>query len=83
MEQDIINHPAHYANGKDIECIDAIKLITADLDGIEAVCIGNLIKYVWRCNRKNGIEDLQKAKWYLERFKTEAIENFKRVHTNE
>ena len=56
----------YYTNGK-IECIDAIESATAELAGIEAVCVGNVIKYVWRFKMKNGTEDLQKAKWYLER----------------
>ena len=63
---DKINHPQHYTNGK-IECIDAIESATAELAGIEAVCVGNVIKYVWRFKMKNGTEDLMKAKWYLER----------------
>lgn len=63
---DKINHPQHYTNGK-VECIDAIESATAELVGIEAVCVGNVIKYVWRFKLKNGTEDLQKAKWYLER----------------
>ena len=63
---DRINHPQHYTNGK-VECIDAIESATAELVGIEAVCVGNVIKYVWRFKMKNGTEDLMKAKWYLER----------------
>lgn len=63
---DKINHPQHYTNGK-VECIDAIESATAELVGIEAVCVGNVIKYVWRFKMKNGTEDLMKAKWYLER----------------
>jgi hypothetical protein len=33
--------------------------------GIEAVCVGNIIKYVARYKHKNGVEDLEKARWYL------------------
>lgn len=61
---DNINHPAHYqANG--IETIDVIEAWTKDLDGIVAVCTANVIKYISRWNKKNGVEDLKKAQWYL------------------
>ena len=48
-----------------IECIDAIESATATLTGIDAVCTANVIKYLWRWKLKNGVEDLQKAEWYL------------------
>ena len=63
---DNVNHPAHYTQGG-IECIDAIAAAVSELSGIEAVCTGNAIKYLWRWKRKNGIEDLEKARWYIER----------------
>ena len=61
-----VDHPHHYTAGK-IECIEAIEAATTDLNGIEAVCTANVIKYVWRWKRKNGLQDLEKAKWYLDR----------------
>jgi hypothetical protein len=61
-----VNHPSHYTQGA-IECIDAIKEATKGLLGIEAVCTANIIKYVWRWKFKNGVEDLRKARWYLDR----------------
>lgn len=61
---DVINHPEHYTAGK-VECIDAIEAATHDLTGIEAVCTANAIKYLWRWKRKNGQEDLRKARWYI------------------
>lgn len=62
---DNVNHPNHYCKGG-IECIDAIRAATADLDGFNGFCAGNVIKYVWRHKNKNGKEDLQKAKQYLD-----------------
>ena len=56
-----INHPAHYCQGG-IECIEAIKAATIGLMGMEAVCTANAIKYLWRWKRKNGTEDLRKAR---------------------
>jgi len=69
--KDNVNHPSHYTQGA-IECIDAIKEATKGLIGIEAVCTANIIKYVWRWKFKNGVEDLEKAEWYLKRLIKEA-----------
>lgn len=74
--KDNVNHPSHYTQGA-IECIDAIKEATKGLFGIEAVCTANIIKYVWRWKFKNGLEDLDKASWYLERLKQEVRNNKK------
>ena len=63
---DNVNHPSHYTQGK-IECIDAIEESTKGLIGISAVCVANVIKYIWRYKFKNGIEDLKKARWYLDK----------------
>ncbi len=63
---DNVNHPAHYTQGG-IECIDAIEAAVTGLSGIDAVCTGNAIKYLWRWKQKNGIEDLKKARWYINR----------------
>lgn len=61
---DSVNSPSHYCKGG-LECIEAIRAAVSDLQGIEAVCAGNVIKYVWRYKGKNGIEDLKKAEHYL------------------
>lgn len=58
-----VNHPAHYNIGN-IECIDYIDDVLQDDYGFY---IGNIIKYVARYKGKNGLEDLKKAKWYLDR----------------
>ena len=44
---DMVNHPQHYTQGG-IECIDALKAATVGKRGIEAVCVANVIKYLWR-----------------------------------
>ena len=61
---DVVNHPSHYTNGK-VECIDAIESATVGKTGIDAVCVANVIKYLWRYEDKNGLEDIKKAQWYL------------------
>tara|TARA_R100000742_G_C4271406_1_gene90321 strand:- start:239 stop:544 length:306 start_codon:yes stop_codon:yes gene_type:complete len=59
---DMVNHPPHY-NQKGIECIDAIEAATDK--GFEYYLQGNIVKYLWRYRYKNGVEDLNKAQWYL------------------
>ena len=71
---DMVNHPQHYTQGG-IECIDALKAATVGKRGIEAVCVANVIKYLWRYEEKNGIEDVRKAKWYVERLLKELKES--------
>tara|TARA_R110000851_G_scaffold180802_1_gene328486 strand:+ start:347 stop:568 length:222 start_codon:yes stop_codon:yes gene_type:complete len=61
-KSDNVNKPNHYRKGN-VECIDAIKSATGD--GYEYYLQGNIIKYIWRYKHKNGLEDLQKAQWYL------------------
>lgn len=70
---DNVNHPKHYTQGG-IECIDAIKAATVGKSGIEAVCVANVVKYLWRYEEKNGVEDVKKARWYLERLISELGE---------
>ena len=71
---DMVNHPKHYTQGG-IECIDALKAATVGKRGIEAVCVANVIKYCWRYEEKNGIEDVRKAKFYIERLLKELEES--------
>lgn len=61
---DNVNKPEHYTYAK-YECIDVIHELTKDLAGVQAFCLGNTLKYLWRFTRKNGVEDLEKARWYL------------------
>ena len=64
-QPDMVNNPAHYGNGK-IECIEYIEdfLTTEEFIGYLR---GNIAKYLHRYRYKNGIEDLRKAEWYLNR----------------
>lgn len=61
---DNVNHPSHYTHGK-IETIDKIEDVLG-LEGFQAYCVGNAIKYLDRYKLKNGFEDIKKAKRYLE-----------------
>ena len=65
MLNDNINHPTHYNSsdakcecGRQIECIDVTRHMSFN--------VGNAMKYLWRFEYKNGIEDLKKARWYLD-----------------
>ena len=71
--KDNIN-PQHYRNGK-VECIDAIESATVNKPGLQAYCVGNVIKYLWRYESKNRLEDVRKAQWYLERLISEMEKN--------
>jgi len=61
---DKINKPAHYEGS--IECIEAIKSAMSK-EAFKGYLKGNIMKYIWRYDRKGGVEDLQKAEWYLKR----------------
>lgn len=63
---DMVKHPPHYQSKTGLEVIDVIEAFTSDLQGIEATDTGNIIKYICRWKHKNGVQDLDKAKWYLE-----------------
>lgn len=62
----MVSHPSHYQSKSGLEVIDAIEAFTDGLEGIEAFDTGNIIKYMCRWKQKNGIQDLKKARWYLE-----------------
>ena len=61
-DKDMVNSPPHY-NKYGIECIDAISSATGE--GYEYYLQGNIMKYLWRYRYKNGVQDLEKARWYL------------------
>ena len=63
---DNVNHPDHYNYG-DIEIIDFIEQVTQHYNSDVAYHIGNAIKYLARSPHKNGKEDIEKARWYIER----------------
>ena len=66
MVADNVNHPAHYETGK-FECIE----VMTEVMGKEAVadfCLCNAFKYLYRNKRKNGVEDIEKAQWYINKY---------------
>lgn len=65
-EDVMVSHPPHYQSETGMEVIDVIEAFTFDLKGIEAYNTGNVIKYICRWKKKNGVQDLEKAKKYLD-----------------
>jgi hypothetical protein len=65
-EDKMVSHPPHYQSETGLEAIDVIEAFTFDLKGIEATDTGNVLKYMCRWKSKNGLQDLKKAKWYLD-----------------
>lgn len=61
----MVSHPQHYMSENGVECIDAIAAATEGLSGMDAVDTAQVIKYMWRWKKKNGLQDLEKAMWYL------------------
>lgn len=77
-----VNHPDHYQNKSGIETIDVMEAFCEDLSGVEAVNMSNVIKYISRWKKKNGLEDLKKAEWYLLRL-IKNVENEKEMNGHE
>ena len=71
---DNVNCPKHYCKGG-VESIEFVKAAVSNLSGFEAVCVANIIKYMWRYKEKNGLEDVMKAAKYLEWLQEEVEKN--------
>lgn len=63
---DVVNNPKHYCSGG-VECIEAMEAALGT-SAVKFFCIGNAFKYIFRCLRKNGLEDVKKAQWYLNKY---------------
>lgn len=76
MANDNVNHPNHYMLGGGLEAIDVIKASICDIkDPVQAMLTGQVLKYMLRWEKKNGLEDLNKARWYLNDLITEVIKD--------
>lgn len=65
-EENIIR-PNHYASEKGFEVFDVQEAFIHELKGMSASYWCNIVKYILRFQKKNGVEDLKKAKYYLEK----------------
>ena len=66
---DVINSPEHYQlniKGNNIEVIDVIDEVVKDYNPKQAFRVANILKYILRASKKNGLEDFKKAKKYIE-----------------
>jgi|TARA_R110000744_G_scaffold2204_2_gene8815 hypothetical protein len=75
-KHDPVQKPAHYNQNGTMECIEAIEALITTMDQKYAYHAGAILKYLWRFEYKNGLEDLEKAEWYLQRL----IKKYKEVH---
>ena len=67
-KQDIVNHPSHYCQDGQMECIDEMVMFFGR-ETVKSFCLCNAWKYRYRANSKNGDEDLKKAAWYVHKYK--------------
>jgi len=65
--KDMVNNPSHYTHGG-VECIDAM-IASQGKKAVKDFCLCNAFKYIWRTKHKNGVEDIDKAIWYLNKYK--------------
>jgi hypothetical protein len=66
LSPDMVNRPPHYTSGPKCSCGKTIECI--DVVNDKGFLIGNVIKYLWRCDAKGSpIQDLKKAAWYLQK----------------
>ena len=70
---DDVNNPKHYNRGG-LECIEAIEAMTEKMSGDIAPHAANVLKYIWRCEYKNGLQDIDKAVWYLNRLRDRWVQ---------
>ena len=64
--EDVVNYPNHYRTGK-FECIEVMQEALG-IDAVKNFCLCNAFKYIYRHNRKNGLEDIKKAQWYINKY---------------
>lgn len=63
LKKEMVNHPAHYQSCS-LECIDNM-IIAFGAEYVSIWCCITSYKYLYRYTGKNGLEDLKKAEWYL------------------
>lgn len=75
MQTDTINKPSHYQGAHGLEAIDVVRNFAGGLNAEQGFYWGNAIKYMLRFQKKNGVEDLKKARknldWLIENMEDE------------
>lgn len=67
VKPDAVNHPAHYKSAGGLECIDAM-IAAMGIEKVRNGCECNTFKYIWRHDKKGGLEDMEKARWYIDKY---------------
>ena len=70
---DVVNHPSHYETGK-FECFD-VMMEALGVENVKGFCLCNAFKYIYRSQRKNGKEDIEKAQWYIDKYIELDVDN--------
>lgn len=65
-KSEMVDHPQHYNHGA-FECID-VMVENFGKEAVQHFCLLNAFKYVWRSDYKNGVTDVKKAMWYLDKY---------------
>lgn len=73
-KKEMVHHPDHYQSSSGLEVKEVMKAFTENLVGYEAVYTSNVIKYICRWKKKDGLKDLKKAREYIN-FLIEEVEN--------
>lgn len=73
-KKEMVHHPDHYQSSSGLEVKEVMKAFTENLVGYEAVYTSNVIKYICRWKKKDGLKDLKKAREYID-FLIEEVEN--------
>lgn len=78
----MVTCPPHYQSETGLEVYDVIEAFTFDLKGINSYDVGNIIKYICRWSKKNGLQDLRKAQQYLSKL-IERVEKLEKENSED
>ena len=73
---DPVNKPIHYTNSK-LECIEIIEAMAENTSAEYVPHVTNIIRYLFRFENKNGLQDIDKMGWYVDRLRKKWVENHK------
>ena len=72
INKEKVNHPKHYNRENAMECIEEMVMLFG-VEETQLFCKLNAWKYRYRAAEKNGIEDLKKSDWYIQKYKELSI----------
>ena len=77
---DMVKHPNHYLGADGLEVFEVLEQFSPSQEYVEGFYCSNVIKYVLRFSQKNGVEDLKKARVYLDKL-IETMEGYHEEYT--